>query len=173
LPSQSAQGSFQIRLAPIGDDLPCRTSLSESSFYFPFAFSPSSTSRRMASGPLGLVHPVPVRRSQSRPLPAIRGSPIAAARRAPLQVLQRENRLPDLAPERRLIAAKPFENSVIEVGQTKKAVRKLASIRIAAGLEDFDYLAHFSGERRIGCGACFALDLEQAGLDRGRTPQSP
>src|SRR6266446_4591538 len=37
-----AQGSFQIRLAPIGDDLPYRTSLSDSSFYFPFAFSPGS-----------------------------------------------------------------------------------------------------------------------------------
>src|SRR5207249_11679406 len=84
-------------------------------------------------------------------LPAIQGSPIAAARRAPLQVLQRENRLPDLAPERRLIAAKPFENSVIEVGQTKKATRKLGSIRIAPGLEDFDNVAHFSGTRRIGC----------------------
>src|SRR5437764_15383844 len=49
LPSQSTQGSFQIRLAPIGDDLPYRTSPSESSqsFYFPFAFSPSSTSRRI------------------------------------------------------------------------------------------------------------------------------
>jgi hypothetical protein len=52
---------------------------------------------------------------------------MAAARPAPLQLLQRENCLPDLAPERRLIAAKPFENSVVEVGQTKKAVRKLAS----------------------------------------------
>jgi pimeloyl-ACP methyl ester carboxylesterase len=34
----------------LGDDLPCRTNPSESSFYFPFAFSPSSTSRPMASG---------------------------------------------------------------------------------------------------------------------------
>ena len=94
---------------------------------------------------LGLVRPILVRRRQSRPLPAIRGLPIAAARRAPLQVLQRENRLPDLAPERRLIAAKPFENSVVEVGQTKKAARKLVPNRIAPGLEDFDNLAHFSG----------------------------
>ena len=78
-------------------------------------------------------------------MPAIQGSLITTARRAPLQMLQRENRLPDLAPERRLIAAKPFENSVIEVGQTMKATRKLASIRIAPGLEDFDNLAHFSG----------------------------
>jgi hypothetical protein len=54
-------------------------------------------------------------------LPTIQGSPITTAWRAPLQVLQRENRLPDLAPERRLIAAKPFENSAVEVGQTKKA----------------------------------------------------
>jgi len=61
-------------------------------------------------------------------------------------VLQRENRLPRLAPERRLITAEPFENSVIEVGQTKKATRKLASTRIAPGLEDFDNLAHFSGQ---------------------------
>ena len=98
------------------------------------------------------------------------GSAIAAARRAPLQVLQRENRLPDLAPERRLIAAKPFENSVVEVSQTKKAARKLASTRIAPGLEDFDHLADFSGERRFGCGACFALYREQAGLDRCRPP---
>ena len=78
-------------------------------------------------------------------LPAIRRSPVAAARRAPLQELQRENRLPDLAPERGFVAAKPFENSVIEVGQTKKAARKLAFTRIAPGLEDFDNLAHFSG----------------------------
>jgi len=70
---------------------------------------------------------------------------MAAARRPPLQMLQRENRLPDLVPERRLIAAKPFENSVIEVGQTKKAARKLASTRVAPGLEDFDNFAHFSG----------------------------
>jgi hypothetical protein len=60
-------------------------------------------------------------------------------------MLQRENRLPDLAPERRLIAAKPLENSVVEVGQTKKAARKLASTRIAPGLKDFDNFAHFSG----------------------------
>ena len=73
------------------------------------------------------------------PLPAIQRSPTAVARRAPLQVLQRENRLPDLAPERRLLAAKPFEDSVVKVGQTK-----LASTRIAPGLEDFDHLAHFS-----------------------------
>jgi len=59
-------------------------------------------------------------------------------------VLQRENRLPDLAPERGFVPAKPFENSVIEVGQTKKAARKLAPTR-APGLEDFDNLAHFSG----------------------------
>jgi hypothetical protein len=85
-------------------------------------------------------------------------------------MLQRGNRLPHLATERRLIAAKPFENSVVEVGQTKKAARELASTRLVAGLEDFDNLAHLSGERWIGCGACFALDLEQAGLDRGRTP---
>ena len=95
--------------------------------------------------PLGLVRPVFVRRFQSRPLPAIQGSPIAAARRAPLQMLQRENRLPDLTPERGLIAAKPFENSVVEVGQTKKAARKLASTRTMPGLEDLDNLAHFSG----------------------------
>ena len=107
------------------------------------------------------------------PMPTIQGSPITTARRAPLQMLQRENRLPHLAPERRLIAAKPFENSVVEVGQTKKAARKLASIRVASGLEDLDNLADFSGEfwhRRIRCVACFALDLEQARLDRGRTP---
>ncbi len=70
---------------------------------------------------------------------------MAAARRAPLQVLQRENRLPDLAPERSFVSAKPFENSVIEVGQTNKAARKLASTRTGPGLEDFDNLAHFSG----------------------------
>ena len=64
-------------------------------------------------------------RSQRLALPAILGSPIAAARLAPLQVLQRVNRLPDLAPERGFVAAKPFENSVIEVGQTNKAARKL------------------------------------------------
>ena len=85
-------------------------------------------------------------------------------------MLQRENRLPDLAPERRLIAAKPFENAVIEVGETKKTARKLASTRIAPGLEDFDNLAHFSGERRIGCGACFALVLEQAGPSPSDNP---
>ncbi len=84
-------------------------------------------------------------RSQRLALPAIRGSAIAAARPAPLQVLQRVNRLPDLAPERGFVAAKPFENSVIEVGQTKKAARKLASTRVAPGLEDFDNLARFSG----------------------------
>ena len=78
--------------------------------------------------------------------------------------------MPDLAPERRLIAAKPFENSVVEVGQTKKAARKLAATRIAPGLKDFDNLADFCGLHRIGCGACFVLYLEQAGLDRGRTP---
>jgi hypothetical protein len=60
-------------------------------------------------------------------------------------VLQCENRLPDLTPERRLIAAKPFEDSTIEVGQTKKAARKFLSTRVAPGLEDVDDLAHFSG----------------------------
>ena len=56
-------------------------------------------------------------------------------------MLQRENRLPDLAPERGFIAAEPFENSVIEVGQTQKAARKVASTRGAPGLEDFDNIA--------------------------------
>jgi hypothetical protein len=59
-------------------------------------------------------------------------------------VLQRENRLPDLAPDRHLIATKPFEDSVIEVGQTKKGARKLASTRSPPGLEDVDNLADFS-----------------------------
>ena len=69
---------------------------------------------------------------------------MTTARRPPLQVLQRENRLPGLAPERRLIAAEPLEDSTIEVGHTTKTTRKLASTRIAPGLEDFDNLAHFS-----------------------------
>ena len=59
-------------------------------------------------------------RFHSAPLPAIRGSPIVAARRAPWQVLQRENRLPDRAPERCPIAAKPFEDSVVEVGPIRR-----------------------------------------------------
>ena len=70
---------------------------------------------------------------------------MAAERRPPLQVLQRENRLPDLAPERGFVAAKPFENSIIEVGQTKKAARKRLSSLIVSALVDFDDLAHFSG----------------------------
>ena len=78
-------------------------------------------------------------------LPTIQGSPIATARRAPLQVLQRKNGLPDLTPERGFVAAKPIENSVVEVGQTKKAARKLLSTPIALGLEDFDDLTHFAG----------------------------
>ena len=78
-------------------------------------------------------------------LPTIQGSPIATARRATLQVLQRKNGLPDLTPERGFVAAKPIENSVVEVGQTKKAARKLASTRTAPGLQDFDNLADFSG----------------------------
>ena len=78
-------------------------------------------------------------------LPTIQGSPIATARRAPLQVLQRKNGLPDLTPERGFVAAKPIENSVVEVGQTKKAARKLAFTRVASVLKNFDNLAHFSG----------------------------
>jgi hypothetical protein len=34
-------------------------------------------------------------------------------------MLQRENRLPDLTPERGFVAAKPIENSVVEVGQMR------------------------------------------------------
>jgi hypothetical protein len=70
-----------------------------------------------------------------------------------MDTLQRENRLPELAPERRLIAAQPFENSVIEIGQTKKATRKLASTRIAPGLEDVENLAHFSNSRSTAVSA--------------------
>ena len=44
MPSQSAQGSFQIRLAPIGDDLPYRTSPSESSI------SPSPLAQTLQAG---------------------------------------------------------------------------------------------------------------------------
>jgi hypothetical protein len=44
---------------------------------------------------------------------------------------------------RRQQLPKPFEDSTIEVGQTKKATRKLASTRIARGLEDFDNIARF------------------------------
>ena len=92
---------------------------------------------------LGLVHSM--QQSQSRSLPAIGCSPITPDGRAPPQMLQREYGLSDLAPECRLVAAKSFENSVIEVGQTKKAARELLSTRIATGLEDVDNLAHFSG----------------------------
>jgi hypothetical protein len=60
-------------------------------------------------------------------------------------MLQGEYGLPDLAPERGLIAAKSFEDSIVEVGQAKKAARKLASARSPPELEDVDDLAHFTG----------------------------
>jgi hypothetical protein len=43
--------------------------------------------------------------------------------------------LPDLAPERRLIAAKPFENSVIEVGQTGSAANAISAMLKGAGFD--------------------------------------
>ena len=94
---------------------------------------------------LGLVHSIIMQQSESRLLPTIGCSPITPDGDAPPQMLQREYGLSDLAPECRLVAAKSFEDSVIEVGQTKKGARKLASTRIASGLENFNNLAHFCG----------------------------
>src|SRR5262249_31190829 len=60
-------------------------------------------------------------------LPTIQGSPITTPGRPPLQMLQRENRLPDLAPERRLITPKPFENSVIRPDEESSALARVRS----------------------------------------------
>ena len=73
----------------------------------------------------------------------MQSSSITATWRAPLQVLQRKYGLLDLAPDRSLVAAKSLEDSIVEVGQTKKGARKLAFARVPPGLEDIDNLADF------------------------------
>jgi hypothetical protein len=49
--------------------------------------------------------------------------PTARACRPPPQGFKREDRLPDLSPECRLITAKPFENTVIEIDEVQEAPR--------------------------------------------------
>ena len=44
-------------LAPIGDDLPCRTSLSESSFYLPLCIQPLGPLLRQHRGSTGILKP--------------------------------------------------------------------------------------------------------------------
>jgi hypothetical protein len=44
-------------LAPIGDDLPCRTSLSESSFDFPLRIQPQGPVLRQHRGSTGILKP--------------------------------------------------------------------------------------------------------------------
>src|SRR5437773_592669 len=74
-------------IAPVVVAQPCKTCPIAASF----ESCDKNAQTKLGTKHLGLVRPVLVRRSQSRPLPAIQGSPIAAARRTPLQVLQREN----------------------------------------------------------------------------------
>src|SRR4051794_23108047 len=102
-----------------------------------------------------------MQRFESGALPTIERSPMTATRRAPLQMLQHENGLADLAPECGFVSAKSLEDSVIEVGQTKKAARKLPATAVGTGVEDFDNLAIFAGEiggRWFRCGTLVALD---------------
>jgi len=70
-------------------------------------------------------------RLESGSLPPILCSPKSSVGRSHLKILQRDDRLPDLPPECRLIAAQPFECSLVEIGKTKETTRDFESARIS------------------------------------------
>jgi hypothetical protein len=54
-------------------------------------------------------------------------------RRPPPQGLEREYRLADVAPQRGLVSAEPFERAVIEIGKPQEAASQLKPITFARG----------------------------------------
>ena len=76
----------------------------------------------------------------SLPLPAILGSPITAARSAPLQMLQREYRLPDLAPESRFITTEAVQRESRQAGEPQEALRELSRLEILVFIAWVDWL---------------------------------
>lgn len=83
-------------------------------------------------------------------------------------MFQRKKRLPGLAPERSLITSKPFEDVVVQVGETQEALRDIEPS-----------LGHMSFRPRCGFGDSFAIDGIGAatsiiqGLDNIRGPTDP
>jgi hypothetical protein len=71
------------------------------------------------------------KRQPSCPLPTTLRAPMKGAGRPPPQRLQRENRLPNLAPESRLIAAEPVECAIVEVDHAQETLRDVRPIGLS------------------------------------------